>query len=90
MFIKIRGVQAALRFVPLKPWLCWRIWGSGEAGCGLRNQVVKGIKWSSLHHKSLLESFHFPALVSACFNRELLCTFKGIASAGISHSGGLH
>lgn len=50
---------------------------------------MEGIKWSSLHHKSLLESFHFPALVSACFNRELLCTFKGVASAGISHSDGL-
>lgn len=63
--------------------------GPGEAGCGLRNRAVKGIKWSSLHHKSLLESFGFPALVSACVDREALCTFKGVASAGVSYSDGL-
>lgn len=71
-----------------QPGLCWRIGGSGDAGFGLRNQAVKGIKWSSLHHKSLLESFHFPALVPACSHGGLFCTFKGVASAGVSHSDG--
>lgn len=71
-----------------QPGLCWRIGGSGDAGFGLRNQAVKGIKWSSLHHKSLLESLHFPALVPARSRWGLFCTFKGVASAGVSHSDG--
>lgn len=32
---------------------------SGEKGYGLRNQLVKGINWNSLHHRSVLNNFNF-------------------------------
>lgn len=74
--------------VALKPWLCrhWQLWGSVEKGYGLRNQLVKGIKWNSLHHKSVLNSFNFPALISACFNCKLLCTLKNKLHQWIFHT----
>lgn len=74
--------------VALKPCLCrhWQLWDSVEKGYGLRNQLVKGIKWKSLHHKSVLSAGKLKLFISACFNHKLLCTLKNKLHQWIFHT----
>lgn len=89
VFIKIVGVHVYRWGCFPEAWAVQTLTSLGLSWariCGLRIQeVVKGIKWNSLHHKNG-NSFNFPVCISACFNHELWYTLKRKSCKWIFHA----